>query len=73
MTYATFSIDRRAEYYARCAELIAADPLWFYTRAEKGRRILANWQVPRPAAESPALPCEANGGGVVVPIRKRRA
>ena len=46
MSYASMSIDRRAEYYARCAELIAADPLDFYTRAEKGRRILANWMAP---------------------------
>lgn len=42
MTYATTSIDRRADYYARCAELIAADPLDFYTRAERGRRIQAS-------------------------------
>ena len=52
MSYASTSIDRRAEYYARCAELIAADPLDFYTRAEKGRRILANWMGPR-AAQMP--------------------
>ena len=49
MSYASMSIDRRAEYYARCAELIAADPLDFYTRAEKGRRILANWMAPSAA------------------------
>jgi hypothetical protein len=54
MSYASMSIDRRAEYYARCAELIAADPLDFYTRAEKGRRILANWMGPR-AAQIPAM------------------
>lgn len=42
MTYASTSIDRRADYYARCAELIAADPLDFYTRAEKGRRFQAS-------------------------------
>jgi hypothetical protein len=40
MTYASTSIDRRAIYYARAADLIAADPLDFYTRAERGRR----WQ-----------------------------
>ena len=40
-SYASTSIDRRADYYARCAELIARDPLDFYTRAEKGRRIQA--------------------------------
>ena len=54
MSYASMSIDRRAEYYARCAELIAADPLDFYTRAEKGRRILANWMGPG-AAKIPAM------------------
>lgn len=42
MTYASTSIDRRADYYARCASLIAADPLDFYTRAEKGRRFQAS-------------------------------
>jgi hypothetical protein len=42
MTYASMSIDRRAEYYTRCAPLIAADPLSFYTRAEKGRQFLAS-------------------------------
>lgn len=41
MTYASTSIDRRAIYYARAATVIAADPLDFYTRAEKGRR----WQI----------------------------
>lgn len=40
-SYASTSIDRRADYYARCAELIAQDPLDFYTRAERGRRIQA--------------------------------
>ena len=53
MSYASMSIDRRAEYYARCAEVIAADPLDFYTRAEKGRRILANWMGPRAAHMPP--------------------
>jgi hypothetical protein len=38
MTYASTSIDRRAIYYARAANVIAADPLDFYTRAERGRR-----------------------------------
>lgn len=41
MTYASTSIDRRADYYARIAPLIAADPLDFYTRAERGRRFVA--------------------------------
>ena len=40
MTYASTSVDRRADYYARCAAVIAADPLSFYSRAEKGRRWL---------------------------------
>lgn len=42
MSYASMSIDRRADYYARCAALIAADPLDFYTRAERGRRFQAS-------------------------------
>lgn len=42
MNYSTMSIDRRAQYYARSATLIAADPLDFYTRAEKGRKFLAS-------------------------------
>jgi hypothetical protein len=36
--YVSTSVDRRAEYYARSAAVIAADPLDFYTRAEAGRR-----------------------------------
>jgi len=39
MNYASISIDRREAYYERCASLIAADPLGFYTRAENGRRV----------------------------------
>ena len=39
MNYASISIDRREAYYERCASLIAADPLGFYTRAENGRRL----------------------------------
>ena len=42
MNYSTMSIDRRAQYYARSAKLIAADPLDFYTRAERGRKFLAS-------------------------------
>jgi len=38
MKYSSMSIDRRAQYYARAADVIAADPLDFYTRAEKGRK-----------------------------------
>jgi hypothetical protein len=55
MTYASISVDRRAEYYARCAELIAADPLDFYTRAEKGRKFLASRLNPY-ANEAPKAP-----------------
>ena len=56
MTYASISIDRRAEYYARCAELIAADPLDFYTRAEKGRKFLASHLNPKDYAAPTAPP-----------------
>ncbi len=50
MTYASTSVDRRAEYYARSAAVIAADPLDFYTRAERGRRFQASrqWMGVRP-------------------------
>jgi hypothetical protein len=41
-SYASISVDRRADYYARCAGIIAADPLDFYTRAERGRRFQAS-------------------------------
>lgn len=42
MSYSTMSIDRRAQYYARSAEIIAADPLDFYTRAERGRKFISD-------------------------------
>lgn len=60
MTYASTSIDRRAQYYTRVAELIAADPLDFYTRAEKGRQFMAGRlnpyrdQAPKPTPGRPA-------------------
>ena len=41
MTYASFSIDRRKEYYERAAPHIADDPLWFYCRANRGRHVQA--------------------------------
>ena len=44
MTYASTSVDRRAQYYARCADIIAADLLDFYTRAERGRRWQSRFQ-----------------------------
>ena len=40
MRYETRTTDNRADYYAGIADLIAADPLDFYVRAERGRR----WQ-----------------------------
>lgn len=58
MTYASTSIDRRADYYARSAPLIAADPLDFYTRAENGRRFQMSRldvRTSRPTA-TPTLP-----------------
>jgi len=42
MNYASISIDRREAYYERAAQLIAADPLGFYSRAEAGRRVQGN-------------------------------
>jgi len=42
MNYASISIDRREAYYERAAQLIAADPLAFYCRAEAGRRVQGN-------------------------------
>ena len=33
------TVDRREEYYVRVARFVAADPLDFYVRAERGRRI----------------------------------
>lgn len=41
MTRFSACIDRRAQYYSRVAPTIAADPLDFYLRAEKGRHFLA--------------------------------
>lgn len=46
--YETVSTDRKAAYYANVAPLIAADPLFFYTRAEKGRKWLAAMNAPKP-------------------------
>ena len=48
----TVTVDRRAQYYQRVAELIAADPLGFYARAERGRRIQSRfpWMKPRSTA-----------------------
>lgn len=59
MTYASTSIDRRADYYARSAPLIAADPLDFYTRAENGRRFQMSrldLRASKPKPIAPTLP-----------------
>ena len=56
MSYATTSIDRRAAYYQRCAEVIASDPLDFYCRAEKGRQYLEARRVPDPIEAMRATP-----------------
>ncbi|MGH8028491.1 MAG: hypothetical protein ACREO3_01010 [Arenimonas sp.] len=58
-------IDRRAEYYRRAASAIAADPLDFYTRAERGRQLLRNWHTPVVAALLP--------NNVLTLPRKKRA
>ena len=42
MRYAYKTIDRRETYYRNAAEVIAVDPLDFYTRAERGRAIQAD-------------------------------
>jgi hypothetical protein len=47
-------IDRRAQYYSRIAPAIAADPLDFYLRAEKGRHFLAE-QLGVESEQSPQL------------------
>ena len=64
MTYASTSIDRRADYYARSAPLIAADPLDFYTRAENGRRFQMSRlnlraSKPKPTAPTLSMPVES--------------
>lgn len=43
MIIETISVDRRADYYERAAPVIAADPLDFYCRAERGRRFQATF------------------------------
>ena len=62
MTYASTSIDRRADYYARSAPLIAADPLDFYTRAENGRRFQMSrlcLRASTPKSVAPTVPTPA--------------
>lgn len=44
--------ERIADYYRRTADLIAADPLGFYTRAERGRRIQAQLYAPKVKASN---------------------
>lgn len=61
----TISVDRREQYYVDVAPLVRKDPLWFYTRAERGRRIqrairpvnLSLLQLHMAAAERAALKC----------------
>lgn len=45
--FETITVDRREDYYANVGAFIAADPLDFYCRAERGRRWLAlrSWLV----------------------------
>lgn len=55
-------VDRRRAYYERAAEHIAADPLDFYTRAERGRRWIAQqFAIPIIAlTPAPAAPATSN-------------
>jgi hypothetical protein len=55
MCHSSKSIDRRAEYYARCASVIAEDPLGFYARAERGRKYLESHRATFVAPPSPSL------------------
>ncbi len=41
MRAGTISVDNRAKYYRDIAPVIAADPLGFYCRAERGRQVQA--------------------------------
>lgn len=67
-------IDRRAEYYRRAADAIAADPLDFYTRAERGRQLLKHWATPSTApAPTPSVVAEAPPSNVVNLKRKKTA
>lgn len=36
-----FTVDRREAYYERVAPLVAKNPVSFYARAERGRRVQA--------------------------------
>lgn len=63
------TVDRREAYYRRVAPHVAADPLAFYTRAEKGRRYLAWLREPR-APKPAAAPAPAAN---IVPFRPRLA
>lgn len=46
--YETRTTDRRAAYYGRIAPIIAADPLNFYVRAERGRKLQIEIYMKRP-------------------------
>ena len=71
MSYSSTSIDRRAAYYARCAELIANDPLDFYCRAEKGRQYLESRRGPDPVEPMQATPVLASLFGISRRTRHR--
>lgn len=70
MTYASTSIDRRAQYYARSAPLIAADPLDFYTRAENGRKFQIN-QLNARTLQPQALPSAPDSPIDELALRRR--
>ncbi len=61
-------IDRRAAYYRRAADIIAADPLDFYTRAEKGRRFQARFVV----VVAPAAPAVKSTNVLRLPLGRRK-
>lgn len=63
MNAVVFIVDRREAYYSRAALHIAADPLDFYTRAERGRRYTGA-SLPTPTWQAPVLPsprCPGSG------------
>lgn len=74
MKYAQISIDRRAEYYERAASLIAADPLGFYARAEKGRQVQAAIKPKdlQPFSPASAAPAQEERVAEVLPFSNAR-
>jgi hypothetical protein len=71
MSYSSTSIDRRAAYYARCAELIASDPLDFYCRAEKGRQYLESRRGPDPVEAMQSTPVLSSLFGMALRTKHR--